>query len=66
MIGENDDWGGSAELSTLFSQAGMGALSPSSTDAALVLELEPGVYTAQLSGVGDSTGVGLVEIYEVP
>ena len=44
----------------------MGALLSSSTDAALVLDLEPGVYTAQLSGVGDSTGVGLVEIYEVP
>lgn len=66
MIGENDDWGGSAELSALFSQAGMGALSPTSTDAALVLDLEPGIYTAQLSGVGETTGVGVVEIYEAP
>ena len=32
-----------------------GALDAGSKDAALVLELEPGIYTAQISGVGDST-----------
>jgi hypothetical protein len=44
----------------------MGALDAGSKDAALVLELEPGIYTAQISGVGDSTGVALAEIYEAP
>ena len=34
--------------------------------AELVKTLEPGVYTAQLSGVGRTTGVGLAEIYEAP
>jgi hypothetical protein len=31
----------------------------------LVLNLEPGNYTAQVSGVGNTTGVAIVEVYEV-
>ena len=27
--------------------------------------LEPGTYTAQVSGVDEATGVALVEVYEV-
>ena len=30
------------------------------------LNLAPGLYTAQVSGVGNTTGVCLVEVYEVP
>ncbi len=66
VVGANDDWGGSAELATAMSQAGMGALAADSKDAVLLLELAPGVYTAQVSGVGETTGIGLVEIYEAP
>jgi hypothetical protein len=32
----------------------------------LVATLEPGSYTAQVSGVGGTTGVALVEIYQLP
>ena len=46
--------------------AGMGELAPSSADAALLLDLAPGIYTAQLTGVDNTTGIGLVEIYEAP
>ena len=48
--------------------AGMGALDANSKDAVLLLELPAGlgIYTAQLSGVGETTGIGLVEIYEAP
>jgi hypothetical protein len=42
------------------------ALGAGSQDGALVLTLPPGAYTAQVSGVGNATGVGLVEVYEVP
>ena len=66
VVGANDDWGGSAELATAMSQAGMGALAADSKDAVLLIELQPGIYTAQLSGVGATTGIGLVEIYEAP
>jgi len=34
-------------------------------DCALVLTLPPGLYTAQVGGVAGSSGVGLVEVYEI-
>ena len=42
------------------------ALAPGSADSALVLSLKPGAYTMHLSGVNDTTGVALAEVYEVP
>jgi len=32
----------------------------------LLVTLLPDVYTAQVSGVGGTTGDGVVEVYEVP
>ena len=64
LVGSNDDWVGSTESRAAFEAVGMGRLDAGSKDAALVITLEPGVYTAQVSGVGGTTGVGLVEIYE--
>jgi len=66
LSGENDDWDHTPETAALFQSAGMGALGSDSKDAALVLTLEPGIYTAQVAGVGRTTGVGVVEIYEAP
>ena len=37
-----------------------------SADSAILVVLPPGSYTAELSGVNGATGVGLVEVYEVP
>ena len=39
---------------------------PMTEPTALLVTLEPGAYTAQVSGVGNSTGVALIEIYEAP
>src|SRR6185436_10732198 len=36
-----------------------------SRDAAVVATLPPGAYTAQVSGVGGTTGTAIVEVYEV-
>ncbi len=66
IVGSNDNWGGSVELATTMRLAGMGPLEADSKDAVLLMELQPGIYTAQVSGVGDTTGIGLVEIYEAP
>ena len=66
LVGSNDNWDGTAATAALFESVSMGALDAGSKDAALVLELEPGIYTAQISGVGDTTGVALAEIYEAP
>ena len=41
-------------------------LASGSADAALLLFLEPGAYTAHIRGQGDTTGIALVEIYVVP
>jgi uncharacterized protein (DUF1800 family) len=69
-IAENDNWGtavGSATLVTAatFTSVGAFQLPAGSRDAALVVTLGPGAYTAQVSGVGSATGVCLVEVYEV-
>jgi hypothetical protein len=64
-IDENDNWSGGALAEAALS-VGAFAISPGSRDAALLVTLPPGSYSAQISGVGNTTGVALVEIYEVP
>ena len=60
----NDDW--DAGLASTFSSVGAFGLTPGSRDSALVVTLPPGSYTAQVSGVGGTTGVAIVEVYEMP
>lgn len=63
----NDNWGGTAPLKSAFGIVGAAALqADASKDSALLVTLEPGVYSTQVSGVNESTGVALVEIYELP
>ncbi len=69
LVAENDDWSTASNAATLASTAqavGAFALVAGSQDSVLLLTLPPGAYTAQISGVNDTTGVGLVEVYEVP
>jgi hypothetical protein len=63
LLNSNDNW--SAADGATFSSVGAFALPAGSKDSALVVTLAPGGYTAQVSGVGNATGVALVEIYEV-
>jgi hypothetical protein len=66
-IAENDNWGGTVALTTAFTSVGAFQLSgPTSRDAALLVTLAPGNYTAQVTGVGGTTGTAIVEVYEVP
>lgn len=60
----NDDW--SPSLASTFAAVGAFALPNASKDAALVTTLVPGAYSAELAGVNRTTGVGLVEVYELP
>jgi len=73
-IAENDDWqvplplcaasGHSCGDAAAIAATG---LAPSQAfESALLITLSPGPYTAIVSGVGGSTGVGLVEVFEVP
>lgn len=66
VIQSNDNWGGTAELTAAFAQVGAFALPANSKDAAVLATLNPGPYTVQAKGVGGTSGVALVEVYEVP
>ena len=65
-IAENNDWGGTAELSAASAVVGAFALPSGSRDSALKITLPAGAYSAQVRGANGSTGVALVEIYELP
>ncbi|WP_404423530.1 S8 family serine peptidase [Nibricoccus sp. IMCC34717] len=70
LIATNDDWGvipaDASEISSVGTAVGAFAWADGSRDAALVVTLEPGNYTATLRGKDGATGVGLIEVYEVP
>jgi hypothetical protein len=64
---QNDDWGSTGYVNEIVATAeriGAASLASGSKDAALLLTLPAGVYTAIVSGAGTSTGVGMVEVYE--
>jgi len=54
-----------AASAAVMSSVGAFALTTGSNDTAMLVTLPPGNYTAQLSGVGGTTGIGLIEVYEV-
>ncbi|HEY9155787.1 MAG TPA: PQQ-binding-like beta-propeller repeat protein, partial [Opitutaceae bacterium] len=67
-IQTNDNWGDAPNLSDIqaaFTQVGATQLDTGSKDAVILTTLSPGGYTAVISGVNGSTGVGLAEVFEV-
>jgi sugar lactone lactonase YvrE len=70
LLEKNNDWGdlsaNAAVLDAVFRQIGAFPLAIGSRDAAILVTLPPGAYTAQVSGAGNDTGIALVEVYEVP
>jgi len=62
VIAANDDWQSAANADQL-SASGFAPSHP--LESAIHITLEPGLYSAILSGAGGSIGVGLVEVYEV-
>lgn len=64
-VASNDNWSGDAAIQTAAAQVGAFALTPASFDSALLMRLEPGSYTAQVSGVAGRTGIALIELYDV-
>ncbi|HUR56836.1 MAG TPA: putative Ig domain-containing protein [Opitutaceae bacterium] len=69
VVAQNAGWSASpdaAAIAAAATQVGGFAFAATSPDAALILNLAPGAYTAQVSGVGGTSGVALVEVYEVP
>jgi beta-glucanase (GH16 family) len=66
VVASNQGWGGGAPISLAAAQVGAFAWSdPTSKDAALLMTLQPGAYTAMVSGAEGDTGVSLLEVYDV-
>jgi hypothetical protein len=65
VIATNDDWGNKPEIQQAWVKNGAFPFAPNSTDAAVIVVLNPGPYSVVASGVNNSTGVALTEIYEV-
>jgi hypothetical protein len=68
MLQMNDDWASdSAKKNVLVAAAqrtGAFAWEEGSRDAALVVTLDPGAYTAIVKGKSGATGIALVEVYD--
>jgi len=62
----NDNWGGDFVITNAFVKVGAFSLAAASRDAVLLVTLNPGSYTAQVTGANASAGFVLVEVYEVP
>lgn len=67
VVAANDDWeaGGAAALEIAAMRTGAFAFKRGSRDAALLITLPPGGYSAIVSGRNGASGVALVEVYEV-
>jgi CubicO group peptidase (beta-lactamase class C family) len=66
VIASNDDWAGTTELRNAFARTGAQTLPADSRDAALLIDLPAGIYSAHVSGKAGATGIALVEVYAVP
>jgi hypothetical protein len=68
VVASNDNWQNqpsASDVANAAAKVGAFALADGSHDAAVLLILNPGAYTALISGTGNSTGVALMEVYEV-
>jgi hypothetical protein len=66
LLASNDGWNGDAEITAAAAEVGAFAWTdPASADAALLITLPPGNYTAEVLGANGATGIALVEVYEV-
>lgn len=69
LIAQNAGWTTSADAANIAAaavDAGAFAFGATSTDSALLINLTPGLYSAQVSSVDAATGTALIEVYELP
>jgi len=62
QLASNDDWRTNTNVADIIAS---GLAPGDDLEAVLLIRLEPGAYTTLVSGAGDTTGIGLVEVYEV-
>jgi hypothetical protein len=62
LVASNDNWPGNSNAAEVVTSG----LAPVNTnESALLLSVTPGSYSAVLRGVNNTTGVGLVEVYDL-
>ena len=61
LIASNDDWQDTQEQELI--DTGIPPSDP--LESAIVINLQPGNYTAVISGFNGATGVGLAEVYNI-
>ncbi len=69
LAATNDNWSDNAnadDIRQIASSIGAFPLDSGSSDAAVLIYLEPGLYTAQVNGADGTAGEALVEVYELP
>jgi len=65
IIATNDNWEDTQGQAITDLWNGSPPLAAGSLSSGLVMTLAPGSYTAQVSGVGSTEGVALIEVYEI-
>jgi beta-glucanase (GH16 family) len=66
ILASNEGWGGNSVIASAAAEVSAFAWTDaSSNDAALLMTLVPGAYTAIVSGASGDTGVSLLEVYDV-
>jgi hypothetical protein len=70
LIASNDDWQttilGGVIITNQVNDIQNSGLGPTvASESAIIADLQPGNYTAIVSGVNNTTGVGLVEVYDL-
>jgi T5SS/PEP-CTERM-associated repeat protein len=70
VIGQNDNWrttqiGGLITEDQFLEIFSTGIPPTSTAESAILATLDPGAYTAILAGANSSTGIGLVEVYDL-
>jgi hypothetical protein len=64
QLATNAGWGNAAQVTAADGQVGAFPLASGSLDSALVLTLQPGAYSIEVTSASNATGAALVEVYD--
>ncbi len=68
-VASNSNWSTSPDkvaIEAATARVGAFVLGTNSTDAAMIVSLAPGNYSAQVVGANGTAGIAIIEIYELP
>jgi hypothetical protein len=65
-LATNDDWQSANSPQDIAEIQASGFAPPDAMEPAIVMSLAPGAYTPIVTGVAGGTGVGIIEVYELP